>query len=63
MKKGDTTCPRCGAGFRRLELSSKQGTEGEYHCPVCDTPLEVFDGHALVIYRLTIQPSIGTLKA
>jgi hypothetical protein len=62
MKKGDAICPQCGAGFRRLELSSKPGTTGEYHCLVCDTVLEVFDGRKLIAYRLTIQPSTRVLK-
>ena len=30
MKKSDLTCPECGAGFRRIELTSKSGTRGEY---------------------------------
>lgn len=25
MKKNDLTCSECGAGFRRLELTSKRG--------------------------------------
>ena len=62
MKKDDVTCPRCGAGFRRLELSSGSGSKGEYRCPVCETTLEQFDGDKLVAYRLTIQPSIRGLK-
>ncbi|MEN3348539.1 MAG: hypothetical protein V7632_2174 [Bradyrhizobium sp.] len=62
MKKDDVTCPRCGAGFRRLELASASGTEGQYRCPVCATTLESFDGDKLVAYRLTIQPSIKAFK-
>ena len=57
MKKDDVTCPECGAGFRRLELTSQWGTRGEYRCPACDAVLEKFDGGVLVAYRLTIQPS------
>ncbi|MGY4475978.1 hypothetical protein [Bradyrhizobium sp. USDA 3364] len=56
MKKTDVTCPCCGAGFRRLELWSEPGSNGEYRCPVCETALEVFDGSMLIAYRLTIQP-------
>jgi uncharacterized Zn-finger protein len=57
MKKGDVTCPECGAGFRRLELASLPGEQGEYHCPSCDAVLERFDGKAaFVAYRLTVQP-------
>ncbi|KWV60640.1 hypothetical protein AS156_28470 [Bradyrhizobium macuxiense] len=62
MIKADVTCPHCGAGFRRLELLSERGTKGDYHCPVCDTVLESFDGDKLVAYRLTIQPSVRGFK-
>jgi transposase-like protein len=62
MEKGDVTCSECGAGFRRLELSSKSGGKGEYRCPACNNVLEVFDGSSLVAYRLTIQPSTKALK-
>jgi hypothetical protein len=44
------------AAFRRIELSSVPGIEGQYRCRTCDTVLEAFDGHNLVAYRLTIQP-------
>jgi len=30
-----------------VELSSERGARGEYHCPVCDTALEIFDGNHL----------------
>jgi hypothetical protein len=56
MRKSDAICPECGAGFRRIELTSKRGIEGQYHCPVCDTLIENFDGRNLVAYRLTIEP-------
>jgi predicted Zn finger-like uncharacterized protein len=56
VKKSDVVCPECGAGFRRIELSSRPGTKGEYRCPPCSTLLEVFDGDNLVTYRLTIVP-------
>jgi hypothetical protein len=36
MRKGDVLCPKCNAGFWRIELSSLRGTEGDYHCPLCD---------------------------
>jgi predicted Zn finger-like uncharacterized protein len=62
MKKDDVTCPNCGAGFRRIELSSAKGAPGEYRCPVCSTSLEIFNGDGAVAYRLTIQPSIKGLK-
>jgi transposase-like protein len=62
MRKGDVTCPECGAGFRRLELSSAAGSKGEYRCPACNVLLETFDGGRFVAYRLTIEPSIRLLK-
>jgi transposase-like protein len=62
MKKDDVTCPKCGAGFRRIELSTEKGQQGEYRCPVCDTSLETFNGNNTVAYRLTIQPSIRAFK-
>jgi rubredoxin len=62
MKKDDVTCPECGAGFRRIELSSEKGEPGEYRCPVCDTSLETFNGDNSITYRLTIQPSIRAFK-
>lgn len=62
MIKGDVVCPRCGAGFRRIELSSGAGSTGEYRCPACDTALEIFDGSKLVAYRLTIHPTIKALN-
>ncbi len=33
MRKSDVICSCCGAGFRRLELSSQPGKKGEYRCP------------------------------
>jgi hypothetical protein len=63
MLKRDVTCPECGAGFRRLELETTQGTAGEYHCPACDALLEQFDGRHLVAYRLTIQPLVKEIRA
>jgi len=63
MRKSDAICPECGAGFRRIELTSKRGIEGQYHCPVCDTLIENFDGRNLVAYRLTIEPMKKPSKA
>jgi predicted Zn finger-like uncharacterized protein len=57
MIKADVTCPGCGAGFRRIELSSLQGGIGEYRCPACNQVLEVFGGDSLVACRLTVQPA------
>lgn len=62
MKKGDVTCTECGAGFRRIELSSLPGTEGEYCCAACGHLLEKFLGDRLVEYRLTVQPPIKALS-
>ena len=56
MKKSDVTCPQCGAGYRRIELTSRQGTKGEYRCLLCDQLLEEFDGSSDVAIRLTVQP-------
>jgi uncharacterized Zn finger protein len=62
MRKSDVTCFECGAGFRRIELASGRGSEGQYRCPACGTVLEAFDGHNLVAYRLTVQPSLRALS-
>jgi transposase-like protein len=56
MRKSDVTCPKCHAGYRRVELVSKKGSRGEFRCLVCDQLLEVFDGSTDVAMRLTIQP-------
>jgi transposase-like protein len=56
MKKGDVTCPDCFAGYRRIELESREGHSGYYKCLVCARVLEVFDGTREVAYRLTVQP-------
>ncbi|MGX9424944.1 MULTISPECIES: hypothetical protein [Bradyrhizobium] len=62
MKKDDVICPKCGAGFRRIELSSGKSEPGEYRCPACGTSLEIFNGDSSIAYRLTIQPSIRAFK-
>ena len=56
MKKSDAICPKCHAGYRRIELVSKKGTKGEFRCLLCDHVIEVFDGLSEVALRLTIQP-------
>jgi transposase-like protein len=56
MRKSDVTCPKCKAGYRRIELVSGSRTSGEFHCLVCDSVLEVFDGSREVAIRLTVQP-------
>ena len=59
MKKSDVICPKCHAGYRRVELVSKKGTRGEFRCLVCDEVLEVHDGSTDVAMRLTIQPVLN----
>jgi transposase-like protein len=56
MQKSDIICPECNAGYRRIELATRQGTKGEYRCLLCDHVLEVFDGSTEVAIRLTVQP-------
>jgi transposase-like protein len=56
MDKSDIICPKCHAGYRRVELATRKGTTGEFRCLVCDTVLEVFDGSREIAIRLTIQP-------
>lgn len=58
MRKSDVTCPKCQAGYRRIELTSKMGVEGEFRCRVCDQLLELMDGSTDVALRLTVQPSM-----
>jgi transposase-like protein len=56
MRKGDVICPRCNAGYRRIELASRSGRAGEFRCPLCDQVLEVFDGSSEIVYRITVAP-------
>jgi hypothetical protein len=56
MQRSDVCCPKCHAGYCRLELMSSKGSKGEYHCKFCGHVLEVFDGSTEVAYRLTVQP-------
>jgi transposase-like protein len=56
MRKSDVICPKCKAGYRRIELTWKAGTKGKYCCRLCGTLLEVFDGSTEVALRLTVQP-------
>jgi len=62
MKIVGVTCPKCRAGFRRVELSSLSGTRGEYRCPVCQENLETFDGSTAIAYRLTTNALSGGLN-
>ena len=56
MKKSDVTCPNCGAGYRRIELTSRRGAKGEFRCVLCAEVLEIFDGSTDIAIRLTVQP-------
>ena len=62
MKMADATCPECGAGFRRLELTSRPGARGDYRCPACGEVLEIFDGSRLIAFRLIVEPSVVKLR-
>ena len=57
MKKSDVTCPKCHAGYRRIELTSRPRTKGEYHCLLCDELIEVLDGTTDVAIRLNGSPA------
>lgn len=57
MRKSDVMCPKCQAGYRRIELTSKSGRAGEFRCLVCDNVLELMDGSTEVAFRLTVHPS------
>jgi transposase-like protein len=57
MITSDVTCPKCRAGYRRIEVASGKRTMGEYRCLLCDHVLEVFDGSTEVAIRLTVQPA------
>jgi transposase-like protein len=56
MKKSDLSCPTCHAGYRRIELTTRPGAQGEYRCLFCNEVLEKFDGSTEVAIRLTVQP-------
>jgi transposase-like protein len=56
MKRSDVACPKCNAGYRRIELTSRAGARGEFRCLLCDELLEVFDGSTDIAIRLTVQP-------
>jgi transposase-like protein len=56
MRKSDVICPRCKAGYRRIELMTRPGSRGEFRCLLCENILEVFDGSTEVALRLTVQP-------
>jgi transposase-like protein len=58
MRKSDVTCPECNAGYRRIELTSRPGTPGEFRCVMCGRVIEVFDGSTEVALRLAVPPEI-----
>ena len=41
MRKSDVTCPKCKAGYRRIEVASGKKSKGEYRCLLCDHLLEL----------------------
>jgi hypothetical protein len=61
MWKSDIICPECGAGYRRIVISSSKGVKGEYRCLTCDHVLEVFEGGFEVLIRLRVPP-VKTLQ-
>ena len=56
MKKGDRICPDCKAGYRRMELQSRNGMVREFRCSLCDCLPEITDGSTEIAYRLTVTP-------
>jgi len=38
----------------RIDVTAR--IAGEFHCPLCDHVLEVFDGSTEIAYRLTVAP-------
>lgn len=60
MRKSDVTCPKCQAGYRRIELTSKGGAAGEFRCLVCNEVLERMDGSTDIAFRLTVQPNTNS---
>ncbi len=56
MRKSDVICPKCNAGYRRIELVSVGGNRGKFRCLLCNQVLEEFDGSTEVALRLTVQP-------
>ncbi|WP_225117229.1 zinc-ribbon domain-containing protein [Bradyrhizobium sp. BRP22] len=56
MLKSDVQCPRCEAGYRRIEVESLPGRPGEFRCLVCNEVLERYSGTPYVAHRLTVQP-------
>jgi transposase-like protein len=57
MRKSDVICPECGAGYRRIELATRSGKQGEFRCLICDHLLEYLDGSSEIAFRLTVQPA------
>jgi DNA polymerase II large subunit len=40
MRRSDVICSECGAGYRRIELETRPGKQGEFRCRVCNHLLE-----------------------
>jgi hypothetical protein len=57
MQTSGVICPECGAGYRRIELATQPGKQGEFRCLVCNHLLELFDGSREIALRLTVQPA------
>jgi hypothetical protein len=55
--KSDVQCPRCSAGYRRIELASRKSEPGSHSCALCEQLLEDFDGASEIVYRLTVVPT------
>ena len=56
MIKSDAACPKCRAGYRRIELATRKGSKGEFRYLLCNHVIEVFDGSTEIALRLTVQP-------
>jgi hypothetical protein len=56
MRKSDVICPKCRAGYRRIELMTRPGWRGEFRCLLCENILEVFNRSTEIALRLTVQP-------
>jgi hypothetical protein len=56
MRTSGVICPKCGAGYRRIELAMQPSKQGAFRRRVCNHLLELFDGSCEVALRLTVQP-------
>jgi len=60
IARGDIACPARAlqGGLSARGTCFAQGQPGTYHCKVCNSLLQEFDGSQEVAYRLTVHPSI-----